>query len=155
MQFTPKTADEIAEAGLLPDGDYDFEVIDAADATSKAGNEMVVLDLKVFDGDGGSRIVKDYLVASDGGIRKIRAFAVTCGLLTEYEAGRMDAPDLPGRAGRCKIKKDANEGYEPKNAVAYYLDPAKQKGGAAASVRRAAPVRQPAPAGDIDDEIPF
>lgn len=160
MRFTPKSADEIAEAGLLPDGDYDYEVISATDEISKSsGNEMIVLNLKVFDANGGSRTVRDYLVASEGGIRKVRAFAVSCGRLTDYDAGLMEAADLQGSAGRCKIGRDQNEGYEPKNRVAYYLDPAKQRSGgiAAPVVRRSAPARQPVPVGggDIDDEIPF
>ena len=157
MRFTPKSAEEIAKAGLLPDGDYDFEVTDAEEATSKAGNEMIVLSLKVFDGDGGHQSVRDYLVSSDGGLRKIRGFAVATDLVERYETGALDASDMLRQSGRCKIKRDANPGYEPKNAVAYYLDPAKQ---ADAPVARRAvqPVRQSTPAmtnSDLDDEIPF
>lgn len=160
MRFEPKSADEIAESGLMPDGDYDFTVSGAEDAISKSsGNEMMVLDVKVFDGDGGSRTVRDYLVSSEKGIRKIRSFAVAVGMLAEYEAGQMDAPDLAGRSGRCKVKTDKSEGYEPKNAVAYYMDPAKQKTAGVAPVVRRAPApaaRAPVMAGaDLDDEIPF
>ncbi len=148
---------------MLPDGDYDFEVINAADAVSKAsGADMIVLDIKVFDGDGGTRNVKDYLVATPGGMRKVRQFAIAVGMLSDYENGDLEAHALHNQSGRCKIGADRSEGYEPKNKVVYYLDPAKAPS-AAATVRRAPPVKlppakkawEPAPAGDIDDEIPF
>lgn len=158
MKFNPKSADEIAEDGLLPDGDYDFTVQSADEAVSKAGNEMIKVALKVFDGTGGGQIVYDYLVSSDGGLRKIRGFAVACGILADYEAGRFEATGIVGQSGRVKIKRDNNPGYEPKNAVAYYLDPTKQANGFTSPITRraATPVRQMEPAGgQIDDEIPF
>ena len=159
MRFTPKSADEIAEAGLLPDGDYGFEVAAAEDAVSKSGNEMVVLTLKVFDEDDGARTIKDYLVATDGGMRKVRGFAVACGLLAEYEAGSLEADDMIGRAGKVKIRTDKNPGYEPKNGVAFYLDRDKQSFNGSSP---RSPVRMPISnhsdnqrPGDLDDEIPF
>lgn len=162
MKFTPKSTDEIAESGLLPDGDYDFEVSKAEEATSKAGNEMLTLDLKVFNGDGSFRTVRDYLVSSDGGLRKIRGFAASVGLLDHYEQGDFGPFDILNAAGRCKIGKDANPGYEPKNKVAYYLDPSKAKSGVVSAPTVRQPARKPAPAGaggfnpgDLDDDIPF
>lgn len=160
MKFTPQTADEIAEGGMLADGDYDFEVVGACDAISKAsGSEMIVLDLKVFTRTGEHRMVKDYLVATPGGMRKVRAFAAAVGMLDDYEAGDLDAHALQGQAGRCKIGADRSEGYEPKNRVAYYLDPAKAQAAVPPVARKTAlkpaPQRQVVVAGDIDDDIPF
>ncbi len=159
MKFPPKSAEEIAEGGLLPNGDYDFEVADVEDAISKtSGNEMMVLSLKVHDGDGGSRTVRDYLVSSDGGLRKIRGFAAAVGLLQQYDTGEFGPSDILHASGRCKIAKDVNPGYEPKNKVAYYLDPSKQQASTAMPSRRAAapPSRQSvAVDADLDDEIPF
>ena len=39
MKFQPKTENEVDAAGLFPLGEYDFEVIEAKEEQSQAGNE--------------------------------------------------------------------------------------------------------------------
>ena len=41
MRFTPKTEEQIHEENLFPEGEYDFQCIEANDAVSKSGNEMI------------------------------------------------------------------------------------------------------------------
>ncbi len=147
MRFTPKSEKDIAEAGLWPAGEYDFEVMEATEATSNAGNEMTHLQLFVYNAAGQRQRIDDYLVATDRAAYKIRHFAEATGMLAQYETGAIPAESMVGRSGRCKviIAKDKGLQYPDKNAVADYV---KRKDGAAA--------RAPTPkAADIDDEIPF
>ena len=147
MNFTPKTEKEIEEANLLPPGTYDFEVVDAADKTSKAGNEMIELNLRVFDADGGHRFVRDYLLESIP--HKLRHVAYACGLGESYEAGSLAAHDFLDRAGRVKlvIKKDKTGQYSDQNSVKDYVLPED-----ATHPYQRPPATQ---AAEIDDEIPF
>jgi hypothetical protein len=152
VKFHPKTEAEIASTGLWPPGEYDFEVKDAAEETSSAGNEMIKLQLSVYNQAGERITVFDYLVHTQKSAYKVRHFAEATGMLLQYERGDMDAIDCVHKAGRCKIaiKKDNTGQYPDKNSVADYVK-------AAARVASPPPARarQPAPAGDIDDEIPF
>lgn len=151
MRFQPKTENEIAAAGLFPAGEYNFEITDASEETSKAGNDMLKLVATVYNGAGQQTLVFDYLVDTERTAYKIRHFAAAVGLLPAYERGQLTAPDCVGRAGRCKlaIVKDKNGQYPDRNGIADYLAPA---GGAAPS-RTAAMAG--APSRDLDDEIPF
>lgn len=143
MKFTPKTEREIAEEGLLPEGEYDFEVIAAEEAISKAGNEMIVLRLRVFDQDGDQRTIRDWLMSDNH--RKLRGACETMGLLDRYDAGSLDAADFIGRVGRVKlvIRKDKTGQYPDQNGVAFYVRPGDEK-------------RQPARGREmVNDDIPF
>jgi hypothetical protein len=148
MRFSPKSEKEIAEDGLFQPGTYDFEIISAEDATSKNGNDMIKLGLKVFDQEGYHRLVTDYLLESIA--YKLRHAAECCGMLSDYERGTLDASDFEGKAGqlKLKIKKDKEGNYPDQNAVTDYIvgdTPAKP-------TTTRAPVRQMA---EVDDDIPF
>jgi hypothetical protein len=163
VRFTPETETDIRGDMLLKDGIYDFEVGEAENATSKKGNEMIALDLKVFTPEGQVRFVKDWLVASDQPMcrMKIRHFAKTCGLMEQYEAGELDAFAIQGAAGRVKIGSEENAEFGPKNVVADYVKPdaeppaplgvpaAQTKAAMAATAERAVV------SGFPDEEIPF
>lgn len=150
MKFQPKTEKEVAEAGLLPNGAYDFEVLEATEDQSKKGNDMVKLKLRLYDAEGSQRTIFDYLVSTDGGAYKIRHFAAATGMLDKYESGELRAEDMEGKSGSCQIaiQKDKTGQYPDKNTVRDYLA---DDGGAP----RATP-KVPTPAGGMDDdEIPF
>lgn len=153
MRFQPKTEREIAEAGLLPAGEYDFEVIEAEDTQSKAGNDMVALKLSVYDNkDGATRRVDDWLVDTDGGAYKIRHFASATGLLTLYEKGSLPASEMIGRVGRCKIaiRKDKTGNYPDKNSVTDYVKAPETASTETPIKKTLATVAQ-----ELDDDIPF
>lgn len=152
MRVTPlseKEADD-QSANLWPDGEYDFEVKEASEETSNAGNDMFKLELWIYNQEGGRRIVFDYLVSSEKSAWKIRHFAASCGLLPQYEAGQLIESEIVGRTGRCAIAtQPAKDNYPAKNVVRGYVK-------AAATSRASVPSsRAKAPAGDIDDDIPF
>ena len=151
MKFAPKTEKEVAEEGLLPKGEYSFEVMSAEDKVSKAsGNEMIALKLHVFDDQGEPRIIFDYLLESMA--RKLRHAAEACGLLTEYESGGLDALDFVGKTGLVKIgiQQDKTGQYPDKNTVTDYVRRGSQQ-----------PTASKVPPGllgegkPLDDEIPF
>ena len=74
MNFTPKSEKELSEENLFPAGIYPFEILEATDKTSKKGNDMIELKLRVFHGER-HQIVNDYLLESIG--YKLRHAAVT------------------------------------------------------------------------------
>ena len=120
MNFTPRSAKEIAEAGLLPKGEYDFEVIRSENKVSKKGNDMIQVKLKVFHG-ASTPFIDDYLLASMEA--KLRHFCEATGLLEKYESGALTAEDCLGRVGKVKIivHEDKTGEYDPKNSVKDYV----------------------------------
>ena len=123
MQFTPKTEKQIAEEGLYPEGQYNFEISSAENKVSKIGNDMIELKLRVFDDTGNYRIVNDYLLESMA--HKLRHAAYVCGLGDKYDLGALDAFDFVGRTGTLslKIQKDKTGNYPDKNVVKDYVVP--------------------------------
>lgn len=155
MRFTPKTEEDLAgersKFGPWPNGTYDFEVMEADDATSKAGNDMIVLDLMVYDSHGNNRKVRDWLVETVAAKLKDACRAV--GLHAAYDGGNIAARDFVGRSGKLKLGTQTQEGFDPRNKVTGYIPTA-----AAVEAKRAVAstqARKAAMAGDLDDEIPF
>jgi hypothetical protein len=151
VKFTPKTERELAEEGMLPDGTVcDFEVTEAEDAVSKAGNDMIALKLKVWRPNGSTMQLRDWLVSSQH--FKLMAFANATGMREAYDAGTMEAADMAGVCGKVKLGVEPASGDFPaRNKVASYV--------------KAETARAPAPAtrggggtkpGPVDeDSIPF
>ena len=148
MRVNPKSEEEIARAGLLPAGEYGFEIVEAEDKVSKAGNEMVELKVKLFGPDGDATVF-DYLIDGGRSAFKVRHFAESTGMIGQYERGDMPAHLMVGKTGRCKvaITKDKNGQYPDKNGIADYI---KATGAPVQSRRPASPPKQ-----DLDDDIPF
>lgn len=144
MNFTPKTDKELAEQNLLPEGVYDFEVMDAKDQRSKAGNEMIAIKLRLWASDGSERHVYDYLMESMA--FKLKHFADVSGLSTQYAAGRLSAQDCLNGSGKLKliIKKDKTGQYADQNAVKDYVTEKKEIA--------PAPSNNEAP---VEDDVPF
>lgn len=146
VRFEPKTEAEISAANLLEAGQYVFEVAKAEEKTSQNGNDMVKLTLAVFDNEDRRHPVFDYLVGTDGAAYKIRHFAESVGLLSQYEAGEIRAEQMEGRTGKCQVGiDDKNKQYPAKNIIRDYVPagvsaPPKANG-------KSAPI--------IDDDLPF
>ena len=149
MRFVPKTEAECSN--LLPEGVYAFEILEAEDTQSKAGNDMLKLKLGVDDGNGSQHGVMDYLVEAVA--YKLRHLADATGLLKQYEQGEMKADLLVGRAGQCKLAiAPAKDGYDAKNVVKDYV----KRGAKEVIEPKAVPVKGNTRArDDMDDEIPF
>lgn len=157
MRFTPKSQAQLDEDNMLPPGIYDFEVQSAEEATSKAGNEMIKITLKVFRPDGGHMLITDYLMEKLA--FKLRHFHETTGRMDCYEAGGITAYECQGLTGRVKLKQKAAEGeFRAKNEVADYEKPEKATVDSPKDVApRAESTRRPAPAPAYEDPngVPF
>lgn len=144
MEFKPKSREEIEKdaderkremnrKSLLKPGIYDFEVMRTEETTSKAGNAMIKLKIRVFH-DGGEAHLYDYLVSTQE--EKLAFFCDAIGKSAEYDAGDINSDDLEGCSGRAKIgiedekPKDDGEGNWPaKNKIKDYLPKSEKDGG--------------------------
>jgi hypothetical protein len=166
MQFTPKTVKELqqeSERLLLParKEPYPASVESAVDKTSKSGNEMIEIKLKVFADDGSHRIVTDYLMEAMA--HKLFHFAEATGNMDKYESGTLSSNDCEGKELFVKIGIDpANGNFAAKNVVKDYSSPQSESRHAATKEEpHAAPKSAPKPPKDADldvladSEIPF
>ncbi len=120
MRFTPKSEHEIEAENLLPKGTYDFEVAKAEDGTSKRGNEMIKVALKVFAPNGGTPFVYDYLL--EAFLSKLLNFCSCTGLMDRYSAGALTADDCWGKVGKVEIDIEPASGkFKAKNVVVDYV----------------------------------
>lgn len=124
MKFTPKTKSDLQSLLVFPEGFYDFEVIAAEDSISRNGNEMIKLELKIWDKRGKERIVYDYLLELMA--FKFRNFCETTNLLDKYEKGELKAIDCKNKTGYVHVVIDPERpnpsgGFYPiKNSVKDY-----------------------------------
>lgn len=155
MQFEPKTESELDDEMVMPDGVYDFEVAGANNTVSKKGNEMIALELRVFDRNGTPRLLRDWLLGTGHPLnrKKLLHFCRTTGL--DYESGELTAELCVGRAGLVQLSIEDSDDYGRQNRVAGYKvessTEARQKpaeGVPAAQTQRALKDRNP-------DDIPF
>jgi hypothetical protein len=159
--FTPIPRNELKRSRLLPKGTYDFEVLKAERKTYKSGSQGIALKIGVFTENGGQQWVDDYLVFADKALFKVADFCEAVGLTAHYDAGRLEAQDCVGRAGKCRVGIDEQDGYEPRNKIAGYV--ASKPANAEPQRAQAQSVRvtpAPAAAGTVaansdKDSIPF
>lgn len=125
MKFQPKSEQELQAMNLIDPGTYQFEVVTATDKISKKGNEMIEVQLKIWDINGHEHIVYDYLLESMA--YKLKHFADVCGLGDKYLAGELGSLDCVGRGGKVELiiqdgqpKPDGGL-YPAKNAVKDYV----------------------------------
>lgn len=152
MRFTPATEEQQERRSFepFPAGEYDYEVDAAEETQSKAGNAMIKLTLNVFNQDGAKRVVFDYLLETAAW--KIKQFAASCGLLTKYETGLIEAYEMVGKTGRLKLRVESSEQYGDQNKVAFYLAAPSGTGYTGRSAPQPAAKVNDRP---LDDEIPF
>lgn len=129
--FVPKTDLEIQNVqnrALLTDGVYPFLVKDVKITISKSGNEMLEVQLNVIDREANGRSIRDYLMATDTMIFKLKHFCDTIGMSEDYAKGNINPFKCVGRSGKVIIAtqkgnaKDDGSGYYPdKNTVKDYV----------------------------------
>lgn len=122
MKVTPRTEEEIKYLNMLPEGEYNFLVIDAIEKVSDAGNEMINLVLQVNNNNKIYRIY-DYLIDIEKMSFKFRHCCDSLGILDKYESGNVSSKDFIDKKGRAKfiIQKDKKGIYNPKNVVKDYI----------------------------------
>ncbi len=167
-QLEQEEAARKAQWAPWPNGTYDFEIISSTDGTSKSsGAPMITVELRVFSADGKHRDLKDYLVGSLQG--KIHALCKSIGIEDRYLAGELEAQDLLGCAGKCRLGIETDEWNgerRQKNKITGYIPPTASpvvsaapqpapKSGTLATVGRARGKAAATATADLDDEIPF
>ena len=164
MNFQPKTEKEIQKENerlllLVRKEPYPATVESAVDKTSKSGNEMIEIKLKVFADDGSHRIVTDYLMEAMA--HKLFHFAEATGNMEKYQAGTLSSDDCEGKELFVKIGIDpANGNYAAKNVVKDYSSPQSELRHATQEEPKPSPKFAPKPPKDADldaapDDIPF
>jgi hypothetical protein len=119
MRITPKTDEELHP--LLMPGEYDGEIYEAQEKTSKAGNEMIEIKVKVYHDGGPPILLRDWLL--DSVPEKLKRFCESAGLENLYEAGELTAESCVGASVRVKlkIKTDPQGQYGEQNAIGGYV----------------------------------
>lgn len=116
MRFEPLKEEDLIS--LIPDGTYAFEVLEAQDATSRNGNEMIKLKLGI-EYNGKQRIVFDYLLEV---MRfKLIHFCESTNLTHKYDNGTLTASDCEGKKGRVSIITEEQPGFAKQNKVSDYI----------------------------------
>lgn len=159
LTFTPQTEKQIAESNLVGAGVYPFEVATAESKTSKAGNDMIEIQLRIFLPDGAARQLRDYLMEKVA--YKLFHFCAFTGLSPQYQAGTLRPDDCVGRTGYVKVAiKPNKETGELQNSVADYVrapgtGTGLKKEGALASTAKQPTDEQLANQTGGDDSVPF
>lgn len=119
MKFEPMSDEQIAKLNLIPEGQYQFEVVDAEDKVSARGNEMIAVKLKIWDRDGKERTLMDWLMPSFP--KKLKHFCENTGLQDKYNLGNVIAEDCRHKSGCLSIMITKNQKGEDWNTVNDYL----------------------------------
>lgn len=126
--LTPMTEEELNAFDVIQEGIYDFEVLKSERQTSKSGNPMAKLQINVWDTNGKSTVIFDYLVFSSVKFctRKIKHFCESAGIVEDYLKGniREELERLSGKVhiGVQDIMPNPTGGYYPaKNVVIDYV----------------------------------
>lgn len=129
LAYNVFTEQEALSVNLVPQNDYDFEVVSAKHKVSKNGTDMLEILLKVILPNGSSRSLFDYILLTDQWAFKFRHFCFAIGMGAEYESKTFDENKCSGRTGRKAriIQQEGTNGYAPKNVVKDYIV---QEGGA-------------------------
>jgi uncharacterized protein DUF669 len=133
FSFNPLTDEQISaiqNRDLLSDGVYPFTVKNAEQQHSKSGNPMLKITIGVLASENDERNIKDYLLATDQMMFKLKHFCESIGLGDKYAKGTFSETDCIGRSGKVKIgtqkgakKEDGSGFYSDRNSVKDYVLP--------------------------------
>lgn len=162
MRFNAVSEEDAA--GCLQPGEYDAVVKTAVEKTSQKGNPMIAVALTVFGPEGKEVEVKDWLLSTEGGQRKLQAFCKSGDIWDTYQAGELCADSLADLNVCVALKIEDSDDYGPQNRVARYV-PRKAPGTPVeppkAAERPKTPARKmsqpaaPKPPAPTDADIPF
>jgi len=127
-KFTPLSDEELELINLVEEGIYNFEVVKSTHKLSKAMNEMAEIQFKIWDKEGNTHFITDYLVFSNMplNIKKVKHFCDAVGLQEAYKSGSIPE-ELTNLSGKVKIViKEGNINpsggvYPKKNNVDDYI----------------------------------
>lgn len=142
MRFEYQTEQEMKELTFLPDGAYQFEVMEYHDANRNGelyqdaeGNDMCKIKIKLWDKNGKERFIFTNLFARGRMAFKTRHFVDSIGKISSWEDKTFQMKDALGEMGWCLIitrkgglKKDGSgEKWDDQNDVKDYIKLADQE----------------------------
>lgn len=127
---------------LMKEGIYDAVITASQDTTSaNSGNPMMDMTVTVYDENGKTHDVRDFLVFTKQMMWKVIHFAESAGILKEYESGKLCSQTAINRTVQVKIVveqgseipqdklkgKPVGSKYPDKNKVEDYIKKEDQK----------------------------
>ena len=88
---------------LLKEGEYDAIISASHDKSSSTGNPMMDMTVSVFDENGKSHDVRDFLVFTKTMMWKVVHCADSAGVLPEYESQKFCSDAVIGKRVRVKV----------------------------------------------------
>jgi hypothetical protein len=151
MRFQSKTEQQIDSEELTPEGWHEAEVTSAEEKTSKTGNPMIEIRLKVYTPNG-ERTMRDWMLPTFP--RKLKHFCDAAGLESEYTLGCVEANHCTGKVVMVEVKHTEGKGEYAGRTNANANDYKKVE---RVSAARSKPAPKPMPANvEISpDDIPF
>ncbi len=126
-----KIYQDAQEERLWPEGIYNFDVLDhkfyiSEPKDGKKGNPVIKLVLRVFNKEGKSREIWDWLVSTERMQFKIKHFCDTTRLDKKYQDRTFKPEDVIGKSGRLILGFGKNDKGEKVNRIIDYdknIDP--------------------------------
>ena len=120
FEYNPK--DIKTDYPVLPNGEYECEIVAAVETVSNAGNDMIKLVLCVYGKEGEQVRVYDYIV-SPSTLYKLKSICRCCGI--EFD-GILDEQLLVGRRMNVLTKVEPErtvdgKTYSERNSIAKYV----------------------------------
>ena len=120
FEYNPKEAK--SEYAVLPNGEYECEIVGAVNTVSKAGNDMIKLVLCVYGNEGEQVRMYDYIV-SPSTLWKLKSICRCCDI--EFD-GILDEQLLIGRRMRVLTKVEPErtvdgKTYSERNSIVKYV----------------------------------
>lgn len=129
MRYDPR-------AGLVPDGEYDATIVSAVEKSSKSGNPMMEVAVRVYVPGGQTVEILDWLMEAMSW--KIQHLSKAIG--HDFAAGSLDPADVMDRNVRVRVATQDSPQYGNQNRIGDYL------GAASGTVKKEA---------ETDPDIPF
>jgi hypothetical protein len=111
------------ESKMLNDGPGRWELLSRSSVVSQnTGRPMLKLNMKVWDCNGKSAFITDYLIFERTSffLKKVKSFCESAGLEEIYKSGKISEDDIsPGLTGDLVLSRRMYKG-EPQNSIKEY-----------------------------------
>jgi hypothetical protein len=121
MQFEPKNEKQLAENRPLHAGVFQFEILEAWEKISAAGNPMFEIRVQLSNGNGVSRTLPDYLLPKGVRAEKLLHCCIATGMRDKYDSGLLSPDDFVGKRGRLRVGIEKKKGFPDRNQIEDYL----------------------------------
>ena len=120
FEYNPKEVK--TEYAVLPNGEYECEIVGAVETVSNAGNDMIKLVLCLYGNEGEQVRVYDYIV-NPSSLWKLKSICRCCNL--EFD-GILDEQLLVGRRMNVLVKVESERNvngkmYPERNSIVKYV----------------------------------